>query len=83
MSVIVSAHAAQRYVERIAPVSIEEARQRLRAHDPAVLRAVAFGASTVKVSRHFRLVVRRTDVGLDGAEIVTVLGAKQRVGRQH
>lgn len=81
MSVVVSAHAAQRYVERIEPVSIEEARARLNAHGPAVLKAVAFGCSTVKVSRDCRLVVRRAVAGLDGAEVVTVLEPGQRVGR--
>lgn len=70
MEVIVTAHAAQRYVERVQGCSIEQARAAIHEHDPVIRKAAAFGARQVKVSKRFRLII-------DGLNVVTVLGEGQ------
>jgi hypothetical protein len=44
----VTEHAIRRYIERIAPVGMGEAKRRILAHLPALERAAAFGAPCVR-----------------------------------
>ena len=55
---IVTTHAAQRYVERVEPVSIDEARAKLTAAAKVVNGAARFGATTVIMGNGARLVLK-------------------------
>jgi hypothetical protein len=70
----VSAHAAQRYIERVANVSLAEARAALAS--PAVVTACTFGAPFVRLASGHRIVIR-------GIDVVTVLepAARGALGR--
>lgn len=71
MSVIVTAHACSRYVERINPrLSLDEARAAIEASNKAIETAIGFGAHVVKLGCGGRLV-------LDGSRVVTVLSPAQ------
>jgi hypothetical protein len=74
--IVISAHAAQRYVERIAPdLSIEEAREVIRSHEPAIGKAWAFGCSTVITGARAALVLEPGEHG--GVIVVTVKHARR------
>jgi phosphate uptake regulator len=60
----ISAHAAQRYIERVADVSVEQARAALSCR--AVVTACAFGAPFVRLASGHRVVI-------SGMDVVTVL----------
>lgn len=60
----VTAHAARRYIERVANVSITEAREALLS--PVILAACAFGAPFVRLPSGHRIVI-------SGMDVVTVL----------
>ncbi len=62
--VYVTGHAIERYIERVRPVSIAEARNALSS--PIIRRAIEFGARYVKLARGQHVVI-------DGSTIVTVL----------
>lgn len=63
----VTAHAIERWIERVAPVAWAEAEAAMLAAAPIVDRAAAIGCSVVIIGNGARLV-------LDGATVVTVLG---------
>lgn len=64
MSVHVTQHAIDRYVERIAPVDREVARRTIAAAAPAIETAAAFGAHTVRLGNGAKLVIRGPSAGL-------------------
>jgi hypothetical protein len=70
----VTQHALDRYRERIAPVSEEEARDAILAHITVINIALAFGAPCVRCGDGMRLLMK------DGA-ITTVLAPEMRLGR--
>lgn len=71
-AIVITAHAAQRYVERIDPsLSIEQARAEIHTHERAVSAAHSFGCTCVKLANRGRLIL-----DAEGA-VVTVLGADQ------
>lgn len=63
---IVTAHAIERWIERVAPVSWDEAEAAMLAAAPIVDRAAEIGCSVVITGNGARLV-------LDGETVVTVL----------
>lgn len=66
-TVIVTAHAAQRYVERINPsLTAREARLAIRQHHVIINKAADIGCHVVKLGCGARLV-------LDGVTVITVL----------
>jgi hypothetical protein len=69
MSVHVTEHAIDRYIERIAPVGRDAARAAIAAAAPAILIASAFGAHTVRLGNGARLAI----TGRHNIRIVTVL----------
>jgi len=70
----VSAHAVQRFQERIAAVDAAEARRRILQHEPAMLVAVRFGARCVLCPNGMRLILK-------GSFVTTVFGREMRLGR--
>jgi hypothetical protein len=62
---VVTQHAIERYIERVAAVTQDEARRRLAASEKAVMMAEAIGCRSVKLGCGARL-------ALVGAKIVTV-----------
>jgi hypothetical protein len=64
----VTRHAVDRYIQRVAPVTPTEARQRLEATERAVLAAASIGCTSVRLGCGARL-------ALAGAKITTVYGA--------
>jgi len=71
VSVEITAHAIERYRERVADVSVDEARQALLS--PAVLQAAEFGAPYVRLGTGQRIVIA------NGA-VVTVLPKDKYLG---
>lgn len=70
MSVHVTQHAVDRYIERIAPVDRDEARRILeRADAQAIEKAAAFGAHTVRLGSGVKLVI----TGVRDIRVVSVL----------
>ncbi len=69
MTVRITHHAVDRYVERVAPVSRAEAARAMHAADRAIETAAAFGARIVRLSSGARLICR----GRDPVRVVTVL----------
>lgn len=69
----VSAHAVERYRERVCPCSKAEARRRILVHTVALEKAVAFGACCVRTGGGVGLV-------LSGNTVSTVFGAGMRLG---
>jgi hypothetical protein len=70
--VIVTHHACQRYVERVAPqLSLAEAAEQIKSHERAVECAADFRCTTVKLGNGARLI-------LAGAVVVTVLPRPKR-----
>lgn len=65
MAVVVSAHAARRYIERIEPCGTAWARQRIASASAAIARAAAFGCHSIRLGDRTRLV-------LDGETVVDV-----------
>ena len=61
----ITAHAAQRYCERVSPMPLVDARAEIGSHCRAIEVAAAFGCSTVRLGNGARLV-------LDGSRVVTV-----------
>lgn len=70
----VTAHAVQRYQERIAPVSREEAMAAILSHGRALETAARFGAPCVRCGDGMRIVLA------DG-HVTTVLAPEMRLGR--
>ena len=67
----VTAHAAERYIERVEPaLTYEQARAKLLTFERAVTAAAGFGCKVVRLGNGGKLV-------LDGARVVTVLGRYQ------
>lgn len=55
---IVTAHAAERYVERIAPnLSLEQARAEIATHERVILVAAAFGCKCVRLGNGAKLIL--------------------------
>lgn len=73
---IVSAHAAERYIQRVDPrLDVFAARAALQGYARSVDAAARFGCDTVRIGCGARLV-------LDGEEVVTVLASRKvRRGR--
>lgn len=67
----ITAHALERYVERVEPVSYDQAVERLYASRHAVLAAESIGCQSVRLGNGARLV-------LQGATIVTVYPSDRR-----
>lgn len=68
--IIISAHACQRFVERVRPCTIEQARAELQGYAPIISKAASFGCRVVKLPGRVRIV-------LDGLTVITVLGRDQ------
>jgi hypothetical protein len=64
-------HAIDRFIERVAPVSREEARDCILSSAKAIEAAAGFGCSVVRLGSRARLI-------LDGQNVVTVYGAEMR-----
>jgi hypothetical protein len=73
MSVHVTAHAIDRYIERIAPVAREEAYAAMISAEAAISRAAAFGAHVVRISGGAKLII----TGSRQVRVVTVLRQDQ------
>lgn len=69
MSVHITAHAIDRYIERVAPVERAEAHSRIAAAGRAIEFAAAFGGHTVRLGSGAKLVIR----GVGRVRVVTVL----------
>lgn len=69
MSVHVTEHAIDRYIERIAPVDRECARSTIASAERTIELAAAFGAHTVRMGNGAKLVLR----GVHRIRIVSVL----------
>lgn len=67
-TLIITQHAVDRFIERVAAVTQDEARRRLATYEKAVLAAAAFGCRSVKLGCGARL-------ALDGTKIITVYPA--------
>jgi hypothetical protein len=67
----ITAHAIQRFIERVAKVSVQDARERLSS--PAVIAAAKFGAHYVRLGTGQRIVIQ------DG-KVITVLPSEHRRG---
>lgn len=82
MTVHITNHAVDRYIERVAPVSRAEAARVMLAAERVITCGAAFGARVVRLASGARLIFRgtRPAVGEDGAatrthiRVVTVLG---------
>lgn len=64
-------HAIDRFIERVSPVSREEAKASILSHSKAIEAAAGFGCSVVRLDNRARLV-------LDGENVITVYGAEMR-----
>jgi hypothetical protein len=64
----VTHHALERFVERVAPCSLEEARERILEHARAIEKAAEFGCEVVRCGSGERLI-------LDGTRVLTVYAA--------
>jgi hypothetical protein len=73
MSVHVTAHAIDRYIERIAPVERGEAYAVMISAEAAILRAAAFGGHVVRIASGAKLII----TGRSQIRVVTVLRADQ------
>lgn len=69
MSVHVTQHALDRYVERVAPVGFDAARALIEAASPAIETAAAFGGHIVRLGNGAKLILR----GRGRVRVVTVL----------
>lgn len=67
---VITAHAAQRYAERVAPVDPSDARLAMLAASPAIDCAARIGCDVVVLGNGARLV-------LDGDIVVTVLSKRR------
>ena len=66
-AVIITAHAAARFIERINPLlTTEQARAEIAAHEKAIVTAANFGCRCVRLGSGAKLV-------LDGFSVVTVI----------
>lgn len=73
MSVHVTEHAIDRYLERVAPVGREQARSIIQSAEPAFEFATRFGAHVVHLRCGGKAVLRRRD----RIHVVTVIGNRQ------
>jgi hypothetical protein len=71
MTVHVTTHAAERFIERVAACSIAQARDRILAHATAIECAAAFGCEVVRCGNGERLI-------LQGTRVLTVYAAHER-----
>ena len=71
MTVTISNHALIRYTQRVAPVSLREARKRIMACERAILAAASIGCTRVVMACRSTLI-------LDGARVVTVYPVEQK-----
>lgn len=70
-AIVITAHAASRYVERIAPgITVDQAREAIRSHSAAILAAHAFGCWAVLTGCRAKLVLGLDEGG--GLSVVTV-----------
>ena len=69
MTVHVTHHAVDRYIERIAPVGRDQAVAIIRSAERAIEQAAAFGAHVVRLGNGAKLVLR----GVDRIRVITVL----------
>lgn len=73
--IFVTQHAAERWVERVAPhFTIDQAKAEIRTHTAMIIVAANFGATTIKLGCGARLI-------LEERNVVTVIGRDQR--RKH
>jgi hypothetical protein len=70
VTVHVTEHAVDRYIERVSPIGRAEARAAMQDAERLIERAVAFGGHLVRLGSGARLVLR----GRDSIRVVTVLG---------
>lgn len=68
---IVTAHACERFCERVRPCSFDEARDAVLSHARAIEKAIAFGCEVVRLGDGCRII-------LQGDRVVTVLRRDQR-----
>jgi hypothetical protein len=73
MTVHVTEHAVDRYIERVSPIGRAEARAAMQGAERSIERAVAFGSHLVRLGSGARLVLR----GRESIRVVTVLGRAQ------
>lgn len=67
MNIVVTAHAAQRFIERINPtLTTEQARAEIASHERAIVAAANFGCRCVRLGSGAKLV-------LSGTSVVTVI----------
>lgn len=65
--IVITAHAAQRYIERIDPsATTEQARAEIASHEKAIVAAANFGCQCVRLGSGAKLI-------LDGLAVVTVI----------
>lgn len=79
MTVSVTHHAIDRYIERIAPVGRDEAARAILAAETAIHAATAFGAHVVRLGNGARLVCTGP---LSNVRVVTVL-ARGQIALRH
>lgn len=73
----ISAHAAQRYIERVEPgLTVDEARAEIRSHERAIQSALSIGCQSVRLANGVRIIV---DCQL--GQVVTVLPAPPKFKR--
>lgn len=70
MSVHVTEHAIDRYIERVAPVDRDRARSVMQSAEPVIELAVRFGGHVVHLGSGGKLILR----GSDRISVVTVIG---------
>lgn len=71
----VTAHAIERFMERVRPCRWDEAETELRSHERAVLAAASIGCRSVRLGSGARLV-------LEGSTVVKVYPREVRHGRR-
>lgn len=67
--IFVYPHAVTRFIERVAPVTREDAKAAILSHERAIRKAAEFRCSTVRLGDGSRLI-------LDGENVVTVLASR-------
>lgn len=76
MTITITAHAVDRFIQRIDPAATPaQARAEILSHEPAIVKAAEFGCRCVKLGCGARLLLR-------GYDVVTVLSAKQGRDRE-
>lgn len=80
----VTAHAAQRYVERIAPhLTADQAKQEIMRSAAAINRAAAFGASIIRLGNGARLCLEGDAVTTVKLQIARIPASARMLRRWH